>query len=696
MSNRTTIPKVSEQTTQRVGWFLLLMLTLLLAACRNSDDPVTPVGEPADRARLNVVGAGLFRVDARTLATMGWTADDPLTLTMAGETVPFQRVENSLFFYLPEGSQETDYSPENALWFSYGTDGVGTAGASSETPIEQLTAIKRLTGHEEYKPTFDDNPWFWKRLINSEPFEQTIATPGRQAGDVMIDIKLAGLTVTDHRVSVLIGENTVGTLDWTGQERTETTIVYELEAGDNLSFSLTVPDTYGPADQSLIDEIVVSYPSAPVASDALFIGQSEQSGAVQFEGISDPIAWQVGETLVPLAVSDATVSLPANASIVVASRQSAQPVSELFTPTEAISTDGADYVAVVVPSLQQAVQPLLDFHQSQGRSTLLLDPQQLYDHYSDGIVDPLAIRAMLSDAQLSWKTVPTWLLLVGDSTYDPYGYKSEVPESYLPSPFVMTVFGGLTVSDNVIGDIDEDGYPDVAVGRLPARTAEQLTQYITKRIAYSEETDSGDWTNRVVLAADGQEELFRNNSEMMREIVPAYMSSDTLYPEAESDAETMVLPELDKGALIVNYIGHGSVEQWGKDKLLTSQHAVELSNGEKLPFFINMTCLAGLFSHPDQQSLGESLLWAENGGAIATVAPTSLTLPTGQTTLNSELLRSLIEDHTITVGEALDQAKRLVPLSSEHDHDVVATFNLLGDPAIQLLKPNGEGQTVQR
>ena len=161
-----------------------------------------------------------------------------------------------------------------------------------------------------------------------------------------------------------------------------------------------------------------------------------------------------------------------------------------------------------------------------------------------------------------------------------------------------------------------------------------------------------------------------------------------MYPEAASDAMSQILPVLNEGNLIVNYVGHGSVQQWGRDQLLTVDVVGELNNGERLPLFINMTCLTGLFSHPSEESLAESLLWAQNGGAIAAIAPSSLTLPNNQMPLNAALLNELLSSDPPTVGEALMRAKQSVPLRNDNQQDIVATFNLLGDPALLITGAN--------
>jgi hypothetical protein len=141
-------------------------------------------------------------------------------------------------------------------------------------------------------------------------------------------------------------------------------------------------------------------------------------------------------------------------------------------------------------------------------------------------------------------------------------------------------------------------------------------------------------------------------------------------------------------------VGHGSVQQWGRDQLLTVEAVQGLSNGARLPIYINMTCLTGLFSHPSQESLGETLLWAPDGGAIATIVPSSLTLPSNQTQFNQTLIAELLSPERPTIGEALMRAKQSVTLGTKNDHDIVATFNLLGDPALRPA-PMISGATTQ-
>jgi hypothetical protein len=76
---------------------------------------------------------------------------------------------------------------------------------------------------------------------------------------------------------------------------------------------------------------------------------------------------------------------------------------------------------------------------------------------------------------------------------------------------------------------------------------------------------------------------------------------------------------------VVNYSGHGSVDIW-KDGLFRSSDSTSMTNTNKLSLFMLMTCLNGYFMDPKLDSLAESLLKANQSGAIAVWASSEMTL----------------------------------------------------------------------
>jgi hypothetical protein len=130
---------------------------------------------------------------------------------------------------------------------------------------------------------------------------------------------------------------------------------------------------------------------------------------------------------------------------------------------------------------------------------------------------------------------------------------------------------------------------------------------------------------------------------------------------------------------VVNYVGHGNVDQW-HGLLLTAADARALTNGERLTFFVSMTCLNGYFQDPALDGLAEALLKAERGGAIAVWSSSAMSLPAEQAGLNEELYRLLFKQgQAPRLGEAARRAK-----ASINGTDIRRTWILFGDPTMRL------------
>ena len=116
--------------------------------------------------------------------------------------------------------------------------------------------------------------------------------------------------------------------------------------------------------------------------------------------------------------------------------------------------------------------------------------------------------------------------------------------------------------------------------------------------------------------------------------------------------------------------------------MLTNELASGLENRDRLPVFVMMTCLNGYFNDPVLESLAESLVTAENGGAVAAWTSTGLTVPAEQVLLNRklyELLFTNVQTQSPALGDAIMRAK-----ASVTDVDIRRTWILLGDPTMKL------------
>ena len=104
--------------------------------------------------------------------------------------------------------------------------------------------------------------------------------------------------------------------------------------------------------------------------------------------------------------------------------------------------------------------------------------------------------------------------------------------------------------------------------------------------------------------------------------------------------------------------------------------AAALTNGAMLPLFVMMDCLNGYFADVYADSLGEALVQAPNGGAVAVWASSGLSNSPIQLDMGRAAYR-LLGQAGVTLGEAVRNAKRAVT-----DPDVKRTWVLLGDPTL--------------
>jgi hypothetical protein len=156
------------------------------------------------------------------------------------------------------------------------------------------------------------------------------------------------------------------------------------------------------------------------------------------------------------------------------------------------------------------------------------------------------------------------------------------------------------------------------------------------------------------------------------------MTVSEIFRGQSPTARTDLLDLLNQGQLLVNYFGHGSTKIW-KGNLLTSLDAWSLNNSPYLPFLVSMTCLNGFFQDPYSESMAETFLKAEWGGAVAVWTSSGLTDPGGQVPMNKELITLLFNGQGLTIGEAIMGAKRAAA-----NGDIRRTWILFGDPTLRL------------
>ena len=346
------------------------------------------------------------------------------------------------------------------------------------------------------------------------------------------------------------------------------------------------------------------------------------------------------------------------------------------------SIKGADLVVLTHASLQASLTPLVDLRRSHGLVTMVVDVADVYDEFAFGHKTPYGNSQLPRSGKSTWTKKPRFVLLVGDASFDPKEYldmgksptscrRSTSPPQYMK-----------TDSDDWFVDANNDGLPELAIGRLPARTPAEASTMVGKIVAREAAlAQNPTWASSALLVSglnDGFD--FESATASLGPLLASGMSAQTLLERTlGASTRSNIISLFNSGQLLVNYSGHGSEDIWSKRPIFDGTAATGLTNGSKLPVVVSMTCLNGLFDDLYVESLAEALMKAPNGGAAAVWASSSLTEPRPQMLMNEELFRQLFQNPSITIGEAVNRAKAAVT-----DPDVRRTWILLGDPSMRL------------
>ena len=338
---------------------------------------------------------------------------------------------------------------------------------------------------------------------------------------------------------------------------------------------------------------------------------------------------------------------------------------------------GADLVVLTYKDFAQSVQPLVALRQSQGYQASVIDVESIYDEFSYGVHSPQAVKDFLQWTYTHWSHQPQYVLLARKWALDPRNYSGLGFMDFVPTKLIDTS-SMETASDDWFVDFKNDGQPQMSIGRLPVRTAAEMTTVVNKIIGYEQ---SGNPESLVLVSDLNDGVNFNANNNQIKSIVDSQIATtDIVRGQTNIDAKTELMDQLTQGQRIFNYAGHGSVNLW-RGNLLTDDDVQTLNNTKVSPLVVTMTCLNGYFQDPHLASLGESLLKVTQGGAVSVWASSGMTDVGNQAALNQEFFRQLFTTTNVTLGQAIKAAK-----TAAQDNDVRRTWILFGDPTMRIKK----------
>ncbi len=391
-------------------------------------------------------------------------------------------------------------------------------------------------------------------------------------------------------------------------------------------------------------------------------------------------------------------------------------------PNQNLHALGQTDMVIIVPSNGALLSPanrLASAHRDMdGLTVEVVTAQQVYNEFSSGTPDVTAYRRfmkMLYDRAATSADAPKYLLMFGDSWYDNrlrtfpnykqddllLCYESENSVNAIKS-YVLEDYMGL-LDDNEGVNHKEDKV-DIGIGRIPTTSVTVANALVDKLIAYMKNEEAGAWQNVVTLLGDdGDESTHMADAEgiatMMSEKYPSFIVDriywDDFVPEKGAvglryPLVTQAIKErLDKGALIVNYSGHGSPNTMSHELAWNAPDMAELKS-PCIPFWVTASCDIGPFDKGGD-NVAESALFNSSGGAVGLLTTTRTVLQYYNAILNKEFMEMLLSPvnggEATAVGDALRMAKCNVIGTGSDVSENKLQFVLLGDPALRLKLP---------
>ena len=378
-------------------------------------------------------------------------------------------------------------------------------------------------------------------------------------------------------------------------------------------------------------------------------------------------------------------------------------------------TPAADYLIVCHPSFLDQAERLAAFHRAKSNlSVFITTPDKIYNEFSSGAQDITAIRdyvrMMYNKAEPGKE--PRYLLLFGDASYD-FKNRSQNNTNFVPAFESVESLSPSDsfVSDDYFGMMDPNegqsanGTLDIGVGRFPVSSAEQARQAVDKVLLYCSGSDTvkNDWRNVVTFVADDQNDggnMFVNDSEDLAGTVENLYKDyniDKIYSDAypmEStpggprypEVNAVINKRVEKGSLIMNYVGHGGEVGWAHERILEVPDIQNWQNSSNMPVFVTATCEFSRFDDPERTSAGEWVFLNGHGGGIALFTTTRLTYAGTNKSLLVNFYSNAFKKtngNYMKLGDLLIAAKLNMGSSAN-----IHAFVLLGDPAMQMAYPD--------
>lgn len=366
-----------------------------------------------------------------------------------------------------------------------------------------------------------------------------------------------------------------------------------------------------------------------------------------------------------------------------------------FTDTDNIG----DYLIITHNSfLANEANPIEDYVNYRSSETggdfsvKVIDIESLYDQFAYGIrKHPLSIRHFINFAIDNWSIAPEYVFLIGEAM----AY-TRLSEPALFERCLVPTYGQFPSDYLLTTATPKSNKQQVAIGRLPAQSPEDIANYLEKVKAYEfsrQEAACDDehiWRKQV-LSLLGENEAYsvdtlqRYTSNYQNKFVENDFGCGVVGNYTLADNATQeIIQRINKGVGFLTYLGASDNGKWAYPI-----NSSQLTNKDQYPFIVMAATGLGNVHSNNEDNLAKDLLLAKEKGSIGFLAETANHFPTISSLYLQHFLQIITTaNYDVPIGKSMQVVVDSLLNTNEDitefkaDKYACENFTLLADPAL--------------
>ncbi|MCX6157448.1 MAG: type IX secretion system sortase PorU [Ignavibacteriae bacterium] len=654
------------------------------------------------------------------------------------------------------------YSNVNYYWITFGGSNGMRMQEIQSTSIPNLNPVDRFVDKLFEEPEINNlgatgNLWVSQRIGYGESFSFNKQLTGYIPGtDVKCNLVLGnGTTTYDAYYSVtdnnsgFSGAYSVyavnGVFSHISLSVPPISFQYPLASGNTMNLKATLTQAYNvPSVSGYYDYLEAFYSRGlnSAENNLLKITSSDSTGTMEYQASTFSsstvkvfkVSTQTDIQIInPISYTNGTVRFQDNSTLLAKKDFYVVGDNSYKTPSSITSkvpnqnlrgiSDGADFIIYTTSDFLSAANRLKTQREAPGEGspnylkTLVVDINQVYNEFSGGLVDPVAMRSFLKYAYNNWSRRPVYVLFLGDGSFDykniyNAGTKNYVPPIERTDPTMNEIAS--YNSDDFITEINEDYQTPEAVrtdfssGRFCINSLRDANLIIDKILQYESNQNIGIWKKKIMYCADdgwttennqGEEgDLHTRQCETIAEVytskdfekekiyIVSYPAIITPQGRRKPGANVDIIKGWNEGRLLINWTGHGSTDLWAHEHVFVKDESIPLmTNKNKYPIVTIASCDLARWDDPFIVSAAEQLIFVPEAGAIAVIAATRPVYANYNEIFNNALWNNIMFykdtlNLPIRIGKAMYNVKNQLASIGEND----MKFCLIGDPTLRV------------